>query len=260
MSPAVASALEDDFRRALLDPAAPLPAGLGTSAGAPPVRRFAVYRNNVVLGLAGALASRFPAARAIVGEDFFRAMAAAFVRVSPPRSPVLLSYGDDLPAFVEAFEPAREVPYLADVIRLEIAVSESYHAADAVPASAEALAALDPAQLDVTVARLHPAVRLVGSIHPIVTLWRMNSGGMDPAPIEPWAGEVALVSRPLLDVCVQSLPPGSFAFLSALAAGRSLADGLQAALDAADASDPAAALAGLIAGGLVTAFTEETVP
>ena len=33
-------------------------------------------------------------------------MAAIFVRAEPPRSPVLLYYGDGLPAFVERFEPA----------------------------------------------------------------------------------------------------------------------------------------------------------
>ncbi len=45
----------------------------------------------------------------IVGEEFFAAMARVFVMKRPPRSPLLANYGDDFPAFIAAFEPARTV-------------------------------------------------------------------------------------------------------------------------------------------------------
>ena len=58
----------------------------------------------------------------IVGEEFFAAMARAFVTEQPPCTPLLATYGDQLAAFIAAFEPAREIAYLADVARLEAAV------------------------------------------------------------------------------------------------------------------------------------------
>ncbi|MBK6864396.1 MAG: putative DNA-binding domain-containing protein, partial [Ideonella sp.] len=39
------------FARALLQPDAPCPAGLKTWNGSDPAKRFAVYRNNVVVSL-----------------------------------------------------------------------------------------------------------------------------------------------------------------------------------------------------------------
>ena len=111
----MAAAFEASFARALLDAAAPVPDAV-TAADAPTAtRRFAVYRNNVVAGLANTLRSRFPATEKIVGEEFFAAMARAFVTEKPPRTPLLAAYGDEFPAFVAAFAPARELPYLADV-------------------------------------------------------------------------------------------------------------------------------------------------
>ena len=74
--------------------------------GAPDARRFAVYRNNVAVGLIGALEARYPVSRRIAGEDLFRAMARAFVRAHKPRSPVMIAYGGEFPEFM--------ADYLAD--------------------------------------------------------------------------------------------------------------------------------------------------
>ena len=78
----------------------------------------------------------------IVGRDFFCAMARDFVVARPPRSPVLATYGDELADFISTFEPARELPYLADVARIEAARTHAYHAADATPVGASQLEAL----------------------------------------------------------------------------------------------------------------------
>ena len=107
-----------------------------------------------------ALGTRFPATSRIVGEEFFNAMARVFVIAHPPRSPLLMTYGDDFPDFIADFEPAAELPYLADVARLEAARTRAYHAADAV--------LLDPAAVAATIGQealgavrfaLHPSAR-----------------------------------------------------------------------------------------------------
>jgi hypothetical protein len=44
-------ALQADFARAVRDPARPIPQGVRSRNADNPVKRFAVYRNNVMVGL-----------------------------------------------------------------------------------------------------------------------------------------------------------------------------------------------------------------
>jgi len=90
-------------------------------------------------GLGKALKSRFPVVEKIVGEEFFAAMTRVFVKAQPPRSPLLATYGDDFPDFIATFEPARGLPYLADVARLEATRTRSYHAATSRPSARSTL-------------------------------------------------------------------------------------------------------------------------
>src|SRR5688572_20813276 len=109
--------LQAEFAAALLDRGQPPPEGVvGPHRRAAP-RRFAVYRNNVASALINAVSGVFPATRRIVGEEFFRAMARAYVLAEPPATPVLLGYGETFPDFVAKFAPAASLPYLPDVAR-----------------------------------------------------------------------------------------------------------------------------------------------
>jgi hypothetical protein len=91
------------FAAALGEPSAPPPTMTYGRLGAPDTRRFAVYRNNVAVGLIGALEARYPVSRRIAGNDLFRAMARAFVRAKRPRSPVMIAYGEEFPEFAAAY-------------------------------------------------------------------------------------------------------------------------------------------------------------
>lgn len=249
-------AFADAFAKALRDPERSVPQTVIAGNDAEAARGFAVHRNNVVAGLTEALRSRFPAVEKIVGEEFFAAMARLYVVQHPPRSPVLSGYGDEFHAFVAAFEPAREVAYLADVARLEAARTRAFHAADALPLDQARFASLDPATLAGLRVALHPSAEIIRSPHPVVTIWAMNSGRLTPAPIEPWYGEDALVVRPQLDVEVRSLPPGGAAFLLALADSRPLGDAAKAAFADHSGFDLARSLADLMSGiatGIATA-------
>jgi hypothetical protein len=181
------------------------------------------------------------------GEDFFKGAAKLFA-ATQPRSPLMLFYGDAFPAFLADFEPAREVPYLADVARLEAARTRAYHAADAKPLTPAALSRGLPEAMAGKRINLHPSVEIVASDYPIVTIWAMNSGEIDLAPITDWRGEDALVSRPGFDVEVRRLPPGGKTFLQDLAARNPLGEAAAAALAANASFDLAANLAALLAG------------
>ena len=78
---AICVAARAAFAEALLDPARALPEGITTARGNADPARFAVYRNNVFVGLTAALAKRFPVVRRLVGDEFFAGMARVYAGV-----------------------------------------------------------------------------------------------------------------------------------------------------------------------------------
>ncbi len=239
------------FAAALCDPAAPPPVATRGRQGAPDSRRFAVYRNNVAVGLIGALETRYPVARRIAGQDAFRMMARAFSNAHKPRSPVLVAYGEDFPDFVAAQFAELGLPALADVARLESAWVEAYHAGDAGVASLAHLAALDPAALPGARIAFHPAARLLTFATPAASIWASFQDGAEPAAPPRWRGEDALVTRPEADVSVRILPPAGYAFANRLRDGATLAE---AAETLADAGEFGPHVVGLVAAGAVASI------
>ncbi len=243
------------FAAALIDPALPTPAGLVGPDGKPSSRRFAVYRNNVIVGLTQTLKDAYPAVHRIVGSEFFHALARAFVVGALPRSPMLFDYGAGLPDFIDRFEPASVLPYLADVARIERAWIEAYHSAEASPIDPSAFSGIDPDLLPEISLVLHPSVRIVRSHFPAFTIWQMNVQGGVPGPVDLAAsGEDALVVRPEAEVEVRSIPKGSPEFILALSSGRSVLAAFEHALVAEPSFDLTANLADMIQVGAVIGF------
>jgi hypothetical protein len=239
------------FCRALLDPSLPIPVGLTDPQGRPDARRFAVYRNNVTVGLTGALEAGFPVIRKLVGDEFFAAMARDFVRANPPASPVMLRYGTGFPAFLAEFPPVAHLPYLADVAKLEIALRESYHAADAAPVSADAFARIPPDSIGEARLCLAPALRLIRSPHPVFSIWCANVRST-AACLCPGAQDV-LVLRPGFDPEPHLVPAAAATFLEALQAGETLGRAITASGPTLDLDET---LVLLVAGGGVTGLEE----
>jgi putative DNA-binding protein len=243
------------FATALLDPALPMPDGLVGPDGEPGPKRFAVYRNNVVVGLTETLKDAFPAVHRIVGADFFRAMARAYVMVEPPHSPILIEYGAGFPDFIRRFEPAAVLPYLADVARIERAWTEAYHAPEAPPIDPSVFTAISSAQLPTLRLELHPSLRVVRSHFPALTIWQMNVADGVPAAVDFNAGgEDVLVARPMADVEVRSIPEGSLEFIRALADGRSVLVALEEALITSPRFDLSANLSDLMHAGALVGY------
>jgi hypothetical protein len=243
------------FAAALLDPTLPTPAGLVGPDGRPSSRRFAVYRNNVVVGLTQTLKDAYPVVHRIVGAEFFHALACAYVVGEPPRSPMLFDYGAGFSDFIGRFKPAAVLPYLPDVARLERAWTEAYHAAEASPIGPSAFAEIDPDRLPHIGLVLHPSVRVVRSRFPVLTVWQMNIEGGVPGPVDLDAGgEDALVVRPEADVEVRSIPIGSPDFIRTLASGGSVLAAFEQALVADPRFDLSANLTDLIQVGAVIGF------
>ena len=249
------SETQTGFARAVLDATEGVPDGVSSHLRAKPKRRFDVYRNNVYVSLISVVEGRFPVVARLLGEEFFKAAARVFVENHPPTSPILMRYGVEFPEFLNSFEPVKDLPWLADVARLEWAWNLAYHAADAGPVAPEALAAIDPATADSLCFQLHPAVQLIRSTYPVVSIWSEHSKDGEPEHIDAGAGgEDGLIVRPAIAVEVRHLPPGGAAFIAALANGKTLGQAAEAAFGEDTEFDLQANLAGLIGSGAVVAI------
>ena len=251
------SDIQADFATALGDPRA-----TGMMAHLAPLdgdaladtARFNVYRNNVASSLIDALAALYPVCQRLVGEEFFRAAARVYLENSMPQRATLIGFAPDFAGFLVGFPPARTVPYLADVARLEHAWHRVYHAADGPgPVAAGDLAAIAPGDLERTVLALPDAHALVMSPHPVSRIWEANQPGcdgrLDPgtAPANERRSERVFVVRPRGQVEVRRVSPGAFAFLCSVKAGETLGRAMLAAFEEEPDRDPAPIFAELLA-------------
>lgn len=232
-------------------PAAPQMARLIAQPG------FAVYRNTVMKGCIDALQASYPAVARLVGDEWFRAAAALYVPTHLPRSPVLLDYGSDFADFLDGFEPARELPYLADVARLDRLWTEAHIARDEAPVAAASVAELAPDQLAAAFLRPHPSARWAWyDEQPIVTIWQRNrmpgavvDGVNGEAEQFGWHAEGVLLTRPRGEVQWIALPKPACALLDACARGDTLADAAVAALEVDPHVDLAPLMESLLCAG-----------
>jgi hypothetical protein len=237
------------FSPALINPEQDTPALVCGPNGKAAVKRYNVYRNNVTVSLIDSLAAIYPAVQRLTGVEFFRAMARFHVRVTPPTSPLLFEYGRDFPAFIETYEFAQNMPWLADTARVERAWLDAYHAADADPLVPDRLASVPPEHLgDITLVP-HPAARVVRSRYAALTIFSANRSTDPIGEIDAAEAEDALITRPENEVEVRHLPEGGALFLSALMEGQTLASAATAALHAAANFDLAASISGMLAAG-----------
>lgn len=251
--------LHAGFHHALLSDELTTPAGLRTCNGSDPAARFAVYRNNVLSSLINALADTYPVVQQLVGDTFFRAMAAIYVKSNPPTSPLLVQYGNDFPLFIETFEPAAALPYLADVARLEVLRVRAYHAADAEPVAHEALAAAlgDSERLGDLIFQLHASVHVLTSAYGVRSLWAAHQGEQAIEQVVLGAAEHSLVLRQHLDVLVIGIDAECAGFITRLLGGEAFAD---AAACCGEDFDLGACLALLISHGAITALSYRETP
>ncbi len=214
---------QTDFRAALLDAALPVPSGLLDGQGQPAGRRYAVYRNNVAVSLAEALETAFPAVAKLIGAENFAKAAGLFLRQEPPSSPLMMHYGAGFPEFLASLEPLQSIGYLADVARLEQALRQSYHAADAAILDPTRLQSLSEEQLMSATLVLSPSVRLLRSPWPVLAVYdfTLNDG---PQP-EAVAQDV-LVTRPDFDPVPHALPEGGADFVAALQQNKPFAEAM----------------------------------
>ena len=132
------------------------------------------------------------------------------------------------------------LPYLGDVACLELAMRESYHAADSTAIYPTALSDPDLMSLHV---HLAPSATILRSRFPIFSIWQANMVQGAPAPAA--RAEAVIV-----------LPPGAATFLTSLAKGP-FSYALAEATQAVPEFDLAQTLGLLLEGQAITDLTKD---
>ena len=203
-----------------------------------------IYRNNFRGGLTKALVLTHPVVEQLVGEDFFRAVCQDYIRKHLPQETNLDAYGTEFATFLETFEPAKTVPFLPDVARLEWAFHEASQAPAARTLDVAAFETIDPERYFELRLILHPSVRLLTSRYPVLRIWEMHQEGQQVTPVnlDESAGIKVLLQRPDLQVIMTELQSAEYIWLESLMQG----SGFFAAFEAASASDEAFDLASVM--------------
>lgn len=244
-----------EFAAGLLNPDVTKPDEVVGPNGTGADKRYDVYRNNVTVSLINALADIFPGVLKITGEEYFRAMAREYVRTYPPSSPLLFLYGQDFAEFIDNFEPAKTMPYLADMARAERGWLTAYHAADIQPLDAAKLGAVEPTRLAEVKFTPHPATFILPSAYPVHDIFLMNRGFKDVAPLDMTIGQAMMLTRPQLDIRIVQLNQADEAFLSAIMDGQTLGEAAATGTQANEAFDLNNALSMLLGTGATQSIT-----
>ena len=212
------------FCQALLNADLPVPDFARDPNGAPAPKRFAVYRNNVVVSLVEALGAAYPGVKSMVGDEFFDALARTYVVQAPPVSPLMIYYGAGFAEFLAAFPPAQQLPFLPDLARLERLWLTSYHAEDAGALSASDLESVAAEQIDDLCLKPHPACQFLNSDFPVLDLFRVSREGMPSGQLDLSMRQSVMVSRPQFEVSIHQCGPAAVKVIEALDGHTSLAE------------------------------------
>jgi len=244
------------MRAQLLDDSSPGAAAIVAAALAP-LDRVSIYRNTSRVTLTNALRLNYPAVQQLVGEDFFTVAADIFITSDPPRTAWLDLYGMTFPEFLEGFAPAASLRYIADIARLERAVSRGLHAADRETVTPAQLASIDPLAAGGLCFTPHPSVSLLSSDYPVDAIWRAVLARDDAAiaAIDLGTGPISLlIERKAGGIEVTRVDDQRRRFAEALIAGRPLAAALELV---GNAEAPAWLAAHLAAGHFISFATNE---
>lgn len=240
------------FARALMDPDIEIPAEVGKNGRSAP-RRFAVYRNNVVVSLMEAMAAAYPSIAAILGKENFDKVARNYIVRHPPASPMMQQFGKHFPEFLSGFRPLQDAPFLVDVASAERAWLEAFHSIDEPVLTPQELSDVDPVEtLGLTFEPLR-ATALVRSQFPVHTLFEARN--IWPAPgIDLAQSQTLLITRPYLECIATQLDAATATFIGDLVSGNTLGDAIGNALEADEGFDASKAIAMMLETGAFTSL------
>ena len=186
------------------------------------VERIGIYQGMYLLRMHDALAADYPGLKHALGDDGFRDFVRAYVQRHPSTRYTLNRLGDHVPGYLAR---SRRVPggrFLADLARLELAVTEVFDAETSGP-----LRRIRPASIgESTTFRASSTLRFLSLRYPVGAYLDAVREGRSPRIPRPAPARIALW-RSGLSVRRLDLSPGADALLRRLAAGHRLGDALR---------------------------------
>lgn len=216
--------------------------------------RFWIYQNNVQQALINYLCEVYVACHELVGSDFFRAMFGRYIAEQYPASGNIHYYGATLADFIEQFEPAKSVPYLADVARLEWAEHQAYYAADSEAVTQHSMAQYDQAEQLTLPVKLNESISLIESEFPVDEIWKQaqpDYKGEVGVSLDD-GGVTLLIFKQQYQVNILKLDAANWQFLNAIQQNGNLLDAMQGSLNVLEQQQIAACIAFVLEHGLLS--------
>lgn len=151
---------------ALLDPA-DVSRVVRPSATLTSVERVGVYQGMYLLRMVEALQNDYPAVAHFLGDHAFADLVTRYCEAHPSVSYTLNRLGDRFPEFVASSRGIRRRAFLADLARLELAVTEVFDAPETPPLTAEAIAAVREDEWSGAVLEPIAALRALSFAYPV---------------------------------------------------------------------------------------------
>lgn len=132
-----------------------------------------LYQNNYIISLSEYLQAVFPVCYALVGDEFFAQLAKAYIQNTPPVRPQVNGYGSEFAGFIDRCPHTEQLPYLADVARLEYQLdslgNRRYQAVTAFPI--DRFSQLTEEEQRRVQLKHNPNLRTFSSPHPVLTIY-----------------------------------------------------------------------------------------
>jgi uncharacterized protein (UPF0276 family) len=216
--------------------------------------RLGIYRGNLTAGWEKALSAAYPVILQLLGADFFAGLARAYGKQWPSQDPDLNLFGEHFAQFLAGFEHVAAYPYLPGMAQLEWSLHRACYAPDAPALDAAGLAGMSPERVEAAYLRLHPAAALHRCDWAVAPLWLAHRSEPAVFPAKLHEASYALIVRPHWQPELVRLTPAAFAALSAIVAGHTIGEALDAAFVLEEDFDVAAHLSQWLASGVFAAL------
>jgi hypothetical protein len=181
------------------------------------------YQRNHRYNRVDALTLAYPTIVALLGDDFFRAMALFFVEITAAHSANLNEDGANFADFIAQFPPTAPYPYLPDCARLDWALHCAHFSLDCSALTAAQFVAIvgDSQQLAKLQLHFHPSMHLLQSSWAIDDIWRMHHGASAPSDWQ-CAQNILVWRKPQFGEETKQVSDSDAAVIAALMAGQRL--------------------------------------
>ncbi len=175
--------LQQDLQAHLLNGSVEILPHIAQAPPLSPQSRLAIYRNAYVSRLTEALRSSFGKLHQVLGDEVFAAAAAAFIAERPSRTRSIRWFGHHLADFLARTAPYEAQPIVAELARVEWALTEVFDAGDASSLRREDLLQTAPQHWGELTFTFHPSVRTLSLAWNTTAVWQSLDAGLTaPAP------------------------------------------------------------------------------